>query len=691
MRKFVLVSLIAFLAIPAPAATKLTVDQPKQALAASGAALSQAVLPIHQSGSAQMRDTAAEPSQLSAEEAKLLESVRSAALEYSQRLPNFICTQVTHRLVTPTGGWNALESKDDIEERVSFVDGKEDYEVVKLNGEKVRGKTHMQFQGAISTGEFGTTLHAIFDPQSRTKFSWDRGESPGGKGVDVFRFEVPKESGITVTDKKSGMKTVVPYSGEIFINIDTLEVLRIDTALKLPLTFPIFVGTSTVEYKPVTIAGRSYNLPYRSETHMQSRSNLFDNIIDFEDYHKFGSASVVYYSAPASADAPAQYDSKAADPATMEQRLAAEPRPVPAPTSQPDQTQASSVPPRVSEIASAPVVPASQPTNPVRHSVDLTLIVYRHGVLVKDLQDKDIELDDNGRKQQIGSFAPMGASVPADFQPAATIVLIDRGQLSSVDLNQVRKQIIHFLDTAPAGEQLGLYTIDGVGFQVLVEATSDHAALMEQLKKWNPSTPSSVDKPAQSSDPVSAALHIMTEVAQHLAALPGAKDLVWISSDKFFLDSMAQQAAEGQRRLLDGDALRVPEAMNAARVTVFPFILTPTSRVPLEVNLPGADATTNSASPVGPDSSADPSMRSATRPFQLLIHDLAQATGGIAMQNTCGLACVLVQTIKDRHAAYLVSFSPDGPADGQFHALTVKLGGKFSDCFARYRTRYLNQ
>jgi hypothetical protein len=40
---------------------------------------------------------AAETSQLSAGQVKVLEAARASALQYRQQLPDFICTQITHR------------------------------------------------------------------------------------------------------------------------------------------------------------------------------------------------------------------------------------------------------------------------------------------------------------------------------------------------------------------------------------------------------------------------------------------------------------------------------------------------------------------------------------------------------------------------------------------------------------------
>jgi hypothetical protein len=45
--------------------------------------------------------------------------------------------------------------------------------------------------------------------------------------------------------------------------------------------------------------------------------------------------------------------------------------------------------------------------------------------------------------------------------------------------------------------------------------------------------------------------------------------------------------------------------------------------------------------------------------------------------------------VDDGHATYLLSFSPDQPADGQYHAITVKLSGKQHGLTLHYRTGYL--
>ena len=45
--------------------------------------------------------------------------------------------------------------------------------------------------------------------------------------------------------------------------------------------------------------------------------------------------------------------------------------------------------------------------------------------------------------------------------------------------------------------------------------------------------------------------------------------------------------------------------------------------------------------------------------------------------------------VEDGHASYQLSFYPEGPADGQFHTISVKLTSKRNGVSLRYRTGYL--
>ena len=252
----------------------------------------------------------AEAARLSAEQAKVLESARDSALKYREQLPDFICTQITHRSTAskfvgtmgagmasrnpgamPAGPEN---SSDLIEERLTYVARRENYEVVSVGGQKVKGMTHSQIQGgAISGGEFGSVLAQIFEPSSQTTFTWDREANLHGRRTYVLGFRVPKEAGTTVADGKTHNQTIVSFSGQIFIDPDTLNVLEISSRHDMPPGFPIQVIERRIEYAPRQIAGKNYNLPSHSRLHMEDGSHIYVNTIDFTSYHRFSSESTI--------------------------------------------------------------------------------------------------------------------------------------------------------------------------------------------------------------------------------------------------------------------------------------------------------------------------------------------------------------------------------------------------------------
>jgi hypothetical protein len=248
------------------------------------------------------------------DQAKVLESVRGAALQYTHKLPDFICEQITHRSVSSLSALDvgsgistnlnpnvplvipgAGTAHDVIDETLTFIGGRENYTVLSVDGRKVSSADHMQFQGATSTGEFGSLLHDIFDPQSQAALSLDRIANQRGHPVYVFAFRVPKENGRVVIHHESEQQIIVAYEGKVIVNADTLDVLEIDTTLDLPLRFPIQTGQIKVQYRRATIENKSYNLPYRSEVRIEDRTSLYANTIDFRGYHKFAAESTIHY------------------------------------------------------------------------------------------------------------------------------------------------------------------------------------------------------------------------------------------------------------------------------------------------------------------------------------------------------------------------------------------------------------
>jgi hypothetical protein len=247
--------------------------------------------------------------QLSTDQANTLAAVRSYALAYTQNLPNFICTQITHRDTSslhsseigitgsglPEGGTDPAASSGTVEERLTYFAQQERYDVIAINGRKAAGARHLEIPGAISSGEFGSALREIFDPDSHAMFTWERTASLHGRRVYVFAFDVPSSPGARVFDVSTGRQIFASYNGRVFADEDTKQVLRITTHVNLPSDFPIKRIERVVDYSPVSIAGKSYSLPSHSEVDMQENGVSYVNKIDFKSYEKFTVESTIHF------------------------------------------------------------------------------------------------------------------------------------------------------------------------------------------------------------------------------------------------------------------------------------------------------------------------------------------------------------------------------------------------------------
>lgn len=201
-------------------------------------------------------------------------------------------------------------------------------------------------------------------------------------------------------------------------------------------------------------------------------------------------------------------------------------------------------------------------------------------------------------------------------------------------------------------------------------------------------------------DPARASLVILRGVARHLAAVPGHKNLIWISSDNVFADWRDQKVGidkeSNEANGIDTYALHAQEAMNDAHVSVYPFDVSQ-----LEAGGIGADIGNRNVE-VSPTAIRPPggqpreedagrtkaSMLQDTRPIQGPIRQIAEATGGRAIRRASDLAAALDGILEDERATYQLSFYPDTPADGKYHAVSVKLLDR-KGVTLRYRTGYL--
>lgn len=331
----------------------------------------------------------------------------------------------------------------------------------------------------------------------------------------------------------------------------------------------------------------------------------------------------------------------------------------------------------------------------------------------------------------------------------ATILLIDESHIAWNDMNYARGQMLKFLETVAPTERVGLYSMTGLGFRVLVETTTNHAVLVARLKSFMPSAQSAsnaqdeetrtrqqfnevhniadlnsvngnhndvadADQPVDpqlltmGSDPARASLVILAQVARHLSSIPGHKNLVWVSSDNVFADWQDQQVGiDKHPNDSKSYAVRAQEAMNDAHTAVYPFdvsqleggaIAADIQHRNVELTPAAADNAATAAAAGGPGQAGggrnmqpgriSAEMSQDLHPIQGPIREVAAATGGRTIRRSGDLAAALAGIVDDGHATYQLSFSPQGPADDQYHNITVKFTAR-RGLTLRYRTGYL--
>ena len=444
----------------------------------------------------------------------------------------------------------------------------------------------------------------------------------------------------------------------------------------------------------------------------------------------------------------------------------------------------------VAETATVPVAPAipmplstetGMTLRVTTRLVDVDVVALdKKGHPITDLKPEDFEIYDNGRKQAVQYFsqaggvsaaesadAPGQARTPANeivysnrradlagtkprtgaTESSVTILLIDASSLAWADLTYARVEMLRALQKLPSNERVGLYAQSGHGFQVLLEATADHALLASRLRQWMPRaqdlaqaqeeeqrnrqqfdevlhqddlqnvngnmntpavTTTMVDPVLRNfgSNPERDALSILVGVARHLAAIAGHKNLVWVASDNV-LANWGDKAAGTDKgsQHMRSFVLRAQEALNDAQVSVYPLDASQLETMAIDPSLRNRNIELSPSVTVmpsqGPDNSAElPSMgtgaasgRNAAEmqqdihPIQGAIQDVAQATGGRVFGRSGNLSANIKSVVEDGSATYLLGFAPDAPADNQYHLLTVKVARR-RGVTLRYRSGY---
>jgi VWFA-related protein len=320
-----------------------------------------------------------------------------------------------------------------------------------------------------------------------------------------------------------------------------------------------------------------------------------------------------------------------------------------------------------------------------------------------------------------------GAGVPT----SVTVLLFDQLNTSFKDQAYSREQIGQFLRQIRPEDRVALYALSS-GLRILQDFTNNQTSLLRAFarsRNWEPNTlkashPMQLDSngngridetiPATTTGALVSAdgaalpdasaaardanftyrnreqeaffttgrvldtVDALQAIARHLAAIPGRKNLVWVSSSFPFSLGFADKPKLGgstfdekenfQDFLYSREIERATRAMNDANVAVYPVDARGLIGPDLGIeNAPGSSLMRVPSAPTQINLSPDWS------PFATM-EEIADQTGGRAYFNTNNIQGAIRRAIDDSRVTYLLGFYPPADRwDSKFHKLKVEV------------------
>lgn len=228
------------------------------------------------------------------EQKRILSEITEYARNYTARMPDFICTQVTRRSVDPTG-MEFWQKRDTIVERLTFFEKHEDYKVELINNTPVSNLAHEKLGGTVSSGEYASLMREIFDAYTQTDFEWERWATFNGRRTHVFSFKVSQGRSQYSISADGAERIITGYHGQIFVDRDRLVISRITMQSdELPVGYPVREVNLTIDYEMTKIADREYMLPLKVTVKSRMAPKLLTrNEVEFHLYRKFTAESEI--------------------------------------------------------------------------------------------------------------------------------------------------------------------------------------------------------------------------------------------------------------------------------------------------------------------------------------------------------------------------------------------------------------
>jgi hypothetical protein len=144
--------------------------------------------------------------------------------------------------------------------------------------------------GTRSTGEFGTTLRALFDVNTKAVFRLEGLDQTNGHDTVRMGYQVPKETSSRTINYNNQRTIITAYRGRCWVDPKSFQVVRLeDKAINIPEDFPITRSEGSTDYDLAEISGVKHWLPVRAEVMLvEGGAKLHTrNVIEFKRYRKF--------------------------------------------------------------------------------------------------------------------------------------------------------------------------------------------------------------------------------------------------------------------------------------------------------------------------------------------------------------------------------------------------------------------
>jgi hypothetical protein len=228
------------------------------------------------------------------EQKHLWDEAAKNAMGYLARLPNFRCTQETHRFTAPLKAPDQLKEADSFKDDLVYEDGKERYRTIEINGVRADNALVIN-QGIHSRNEFGSLLRGLFDPDVAASYKWAGRAMAMGVLCQVFEVEVSRPKS-NFALHYGGRRELAGYTGRVFIDEETGMVRRLTIqGVGLPNDFGLQSPALSLDYGMVKIGKDDYLLPLRSALQLRHAKAFVRNETVFRNYRKFEAESEIKF------------------------------------------------------------------------------------------------------------------------------------------------------------------------------------------------------------------------------------------------------------------------------------------------------------------------------------------------------------------------------------------------------------